>query len=138
MAPRKQSRQKRASGKMNIQRFAFKFFAFYFGCFLCVYLQKEFSLSPVLSSALVGFVGTFYHFSKVVEKTGIHAVIYSGSFAGMCSSQNLPTYLHVFNISIIGTVFYFLLKPHLIGFGGKLGVIALLSSLVMVFSRGLL
>lgn len=123
---------------MNVRLFTLKFFAFYVGCFLCVFLQKEFSFSPVLASALVGFGGTFYHFSKLTEKSGIHAVIYSGSFAGMCSFENLPTHLHVFNISIIGTLFYFLLRPHLAGFGGKLGVIALLSSLVMVFSRGLL
>lgn len=123
---------------MNPRLFALKFVAFYAGCFFCIYLQKEFQLSPVLASSLVGFAGSFYQFSKIVEKSGIHAVIYSGSFAGMCSLDNLPTHLHVFTISIIGTLFYFLLKSHLTGFGGKLGVIALLSSLVMVFSRGLL
>lgn len=123
---------------MSVRLFTLKFIAFYVGCFVCVYLQKEFNFSPVFASALVGFTGTFYHFSKMVEKAGIHAVIYSGSFAGMCSLDNLPTHLHVFTISIIGTVFYFLLRPHLTGFGGKLGVIALLSSLIMVFSRGLL
>lgn len=123
---------------MNVSLFSLKFFAFYVGCFFCVLLQKEFLLSPILASVIVGFIGTFINFSRVVESASLHAVIYSGSFAGMCSLDKLPTHLHVFTISIIGTLFYFLLRPHLAGFGGKLGVIALLSSLVMVFSRGLL
>lgn len=123
---------------MNARIFLLKFIAFFIGCFLCTYLQKEFGFSPVLASAVVGFVGTFYHFSSAVENSGIHSVIYAGSFAGMCSLDNLPTHWHVFFISVIGTFLYLLLKPHMTGFGGKLGVIALLSSLIVVFSRGLL
>jgi chromate transport protein ChrA len=55
----------------------------------------------------------------------------------MCSFENLPGPIEIFYISLIGTFFYFWLKPHFTGFGGKLGVIALLSSVVVVFSRGL-
>lgn len=114
-----------------------KFLGFFAGCFFCCYFQRTFHLSPALSAALVGFLGTFVHFPSLVERNGIQAVIYAGSFAGMSSLQNLPTSEHILGISIIGTTVYFLAKPHFTGFGGKLGVIALISTLCMIFGKTL-
>jgi hypothetical protein len=112
--------------------FIIKFTAFYFACLLCFTLQTSFGFSPVLSSALIGFAGSFYWFSTEVEKSGIHAVIYAGSFAGMASVKYLTGTGHILLISLIGTSLYLWSKPHLKGFGGKLGTIAFISTLIMI------
>lgn len=117
--------------------FIIKFFAFYLACLTCTTLQSSFGFSPVLASALVGFTGSFYHFSSWVEKRGIHAVIYAGSFAGMCSQENLSGHEHIVFISLVGAGLYLISKPHLNGFGGKLGTIAFVSSILLVLTRSL-
>ena len=113
--------------------FAYKYVAFATGCFMCWLLQHQFGFSAVLASASVGFVGSLYPFDRKVNRTGIHAAIYSGSFAGMCSLQNLPTIEHILCLSMIGTGVYLIMKPRFVGFGGKLGVIALISSLLLIY-----
>ncbi|MBA2405932.1 MAG: hypothetical protein H0V66_14240, partial [Bdellovibrionales bacterium] len=102
-----------------------------------VSLQTAFQFSPVLASATVGFVGSFYHFSSWIEKRGIHAVIYAGSFAGMCSQEYLSGHQYIIFISVVGSALYLFTKPHLNGFGGKMGAIAFVSSLILILSRNL-
>ncbi len=112
--------------------FCIKLLAFYLACLLCYSLQKYLGFSPVLSSALIGFIGSFYWFSHKVEKSGIHAVIYAGSFAGMASPEYLTGFGHIFIISLIGTSLYLWSKPHLSGFGGKLGTVAFVTTIIMI------
>jgi len=115
--------------------FIVKFLAFYLACLACTTLQSSFGLSPILSAAFVGFIGTFYHFSSWIEKKGIHAIIYAGSFAGMCSPEYLSGHEQMVFISLVGSSLYLISKPYLNGFGGKLGTIAFVSSLLLVLSR---
>lgn len=112
--------------------FLAKFLAFYLACLLCYTLQTSFGFSPVLSSALIGFVGSFYWFSSKIEKSGIHAVIYAGSFAGMAHTDYLKGTGHIFFISLIGTSLYLWSKPHLSGFGGKLGTVAFVTTIIVI------
>lgn len=112
--------------------FFIKLTAFYCSCLLCYTLQSSLGFSAVLSSALIGFVGSFFWFSDKIEKSGIHAVIYAGSFAGMASPEYLSGPGHIFIISLVGTSLYFWSKPHLSGFGGKLGTIAFISTMLMI------
>ncbi|QDK42278.1 hypothetical protein DOM21_12660 [Bacteriovorax stolpii] len=112
--------------------FVTKFLAFYLSCLLCYTLQTRFGFSPVLSSALIGFVGSFYWFSKDIEKSGIHAVIYAGSFAGMAHTEYLSGPGHIFFISLIGTSLYLWSRPHLSGFGGKLGTVAFVTTIIVI------
>lgn len=112
--------------------FFIKFTAFYFSCLLCYLLQSMLGFSPVLSAATIGFLGSFIWFSKHVEKSGIHAVIYSGSFAGMASPEYLSGFGHIFFISLVGTSLYLWSKPHLSGFGGKLGTVAFITTMIMI------
>lgn len=106
-------------------------------CYTCNLLQTSYKFSPVLAAATVGFTGSFYHFSKWVEKQGIHAVIYAGAFAGMCSPEYLSSPQYVFLVSFIGAALYLISKPHLKGFGGKLGTIAFISTVFLVALRSL-
>jgi len=112
--------------------FLIKLAAFYFACLLCYTLQTTFGFSSILSAALIGFTGSFCWFSKDVEKSGIHAVIYAGSFAGMASPEYLSGFGHIFIISLVGTSLYLWSKPHLSGFGGKLGTVAFISTMLMI------
>ena len=116
----------------NVKVFLAKFLAFYLSCLLCYTLQTQFGLSAVLSSALIGFVGSFYWFSGEIEKSGIHAVIYAGSFAAMAQLEYLSGPGHILLISLIGTSLYLWSKPHLSGFGGKLGTVAFVTTIILV------
>lgn len=121
----------------HLKLFIIKFLAFYLACLTCITLQTAFGLSPVLSSALVGFTGTFYHFSGWIERRGIHSVIYAGSFAGMCSHEHLSSHTQIVFISLVGSALYLTTKTHLQGFGGKLGTIAFVSSLLLILTKDL-
>lgn len=116
-------------GKMKL--YLLKFSAFYFACLTCWILQTQFGFSPVLSSALIGFSGSF------VPHKGVQAVIYAGSFAGMCSPEYLNTDGTIFVMSIVGSSVYLFSKPHFTGFGGRLGTIAFISSVVVIMTRNL-
>ncbi len=117
--------------------FLVKLAAFFSACLSCLWLQKGFGYSPVQASALVGFTGTFYPFSKWVDKKNIHAVIYAGSFAGMCSQEYLVGPAQVFVVSVVGCCLYLCTRTRLDGFGGKLGAIAFISSLLLILSKKL-
>ncbi len=118
--------------KLHSKIFALKFSAFFIACYCCSLLQTEYAFSSVLAAATVGFIGSFYHFSRWVEKQGIHAVIYAGAFAGMCSQEYLSSAQYVLLVSFIGAALYLITLPHFKGFGGKLGTIAFISTLFLV------
>jgi hypothetical protein len=112
-----------------------KFAAFYLGCLSCFLLQTEARLSAVISSALVGLVATFIPFPKRFDGKSMQGAIYAGTFAGMCSQDILSGHPYILIISLIGALIYVLTKPHLNGFGGKLGAVAFVSSLVLLLIR---
>ncbi len=118
--------------------FLLKFIVFYFGCLSCYLLQVHFLLHPVVATATVGFLGSFLHFPRLYEKKGLHAAIYAGCFAGMCSRSVIEGPEQVVMISFIGALLYVLCKPYANGFGGKLGLISFVSSLLFFLSKGLL
>lgn len=109
--------------------FAIKFTAFFLACYSCYILQFDFHFSPVFASATVGFLGSF------LEKKDLHTVIYAGSFAGMCSLKYLSAPQYIVFISLVGAGLYLVTKPHAKGFGGKLGTIAFLSSVILLALR---
>ena len=109
--------------------FVIKFFAFYCACLACSTLQTSFGFSAVLSTALVGFVGSFFHF--------LAPIIYVGSFAGMTSQEYLSQPAQMVFISLVGAGVYLLSKRHLVGFGGKLGTVAFVSCCFLVLTKNL-
>ena len=115
--------------------FILKFVAFFGGCIACYLLQVSYGLSPVMSSAITGLLGSFLHVPKIYEKKGLHAAIYSGSFAGMCSLEMLQHPGHVVLISFIGTGIYLMMKPRFPGFGGKLGTVSFIASFIFLMVK---
>lgn len=119
-----------------MQIFVIKFLAFYVGCMFCVGLQTQLNLNPVLSSAMVGFLGTFFHLPNLDSKR-LHSAIYSGSFAGMCTVQVLKGQEQIIIVSVLGAFLYLLSEKYLIGYGGKLGTIAFVSCAFILLSQSL-
>lgn len=103
-----------------------------FGVWACLYLQIKYSLSSVLSAALVGFFGSWLPSSKNYDYKKVIAALYTGTFSGMCSFQLFPDGGLIFLLGILTSIFYFLLADFFRGFGGKLGTIAFCSSLFFV------
>jgi len=85
-------------------------------------ISKELNISVVISSAIIGLLG-FIFLRKY------QMMIYCGSFAGMVSSQ-LFGYSEVLVLALVCGLVYLLTKNVFNGFGGKLGSIAFVSSLV--------
>ena len=111
--------------------------AFYLGCLTCYILQIQFHFHPVTSAALTGFAGSFLHFPSFYEKKGLHALIYAGAFAGMCSITHLPTHVEVATLSFIGAIIFILSRPYANGLGGRLGTISFISSACFYLLRRL-
>jgi hypothetical protein len=105
------------------------FCAFYLACFACLALQAQLSLSPVIASAVVGLMGSFI--------PPLSAIIYIGSFAGMCAPVHLGNPYHILAISFFGTGIYLVTKNRFVGLGGKMGAIALASSLCLIWGKNL-
>ncbi|MFM6927889.1 MAG: hypothetical protein ACKOX6_05455 [Bdellovibrio sp.] len=85
-----------------------------------------------MSAALVGLVGTFIPESKRIAQTHIHATIYSGAFVAMGSRGVDAGAWQIVVVSFVGSSLYFFLRPYFNGMGGRLGLIAFISSLLSV------
>ncbi|AYF43943.1 MULTISPECIES: hypothetical protein [Halobacteriovorax] len=112
-------------------RFLYKLGAFFLGCLFCFILHSKAGWSPVLASASVGLIGSF-----LPVNSNMRAAIYSGSFAGMCSSELVSNYWEIFGISLIGAVIYLYSLKLFQGFGGKLGTIAFVSVALFYLIKG--
>lgn len=120
-----------------MRRFFLKYVAFMAGCFLCRYFQLDWAISPVIASASIGLIGTFIKIPSLYDTHGLHSAIYAGSFAGMCSTTILSSYNETFILSLILTILYFFTRKMATGFGGKLGTLAFVSSLIFFLGKSL-
>jgi hypothetical protein len=87
------------------------------------YLHHLLNFNSVLASGMVGFVGS------IIYKR-FAAPIFCGSFIAM-ASENLPTISRgIIIASVLGGIIYILIKDLFDGYGGKLGAIAFISSIL--------
>jgi len=93
------------------------------GVFITYSLNHFLGVSVVLASSFTGLMG--YFFIRNHE-----TAIYCGSFAGMVS-VSLFGFLEVSVLAIICAFIFILTKPLFKGYGGKLGTIAFMSSLIV-------
>lgn len=119
----------------DMRLYPLKFAAFLGGCVTCYLFQVKAGITPAMAAALTGLMGSFLHLPKFYERKGLHAAIYSGSFAGMCSPELIKHPMHLFYLSIIGTAVYLLLKPKFLGFGGKLGAVSFIASFLFLITK---
>jgi hypothetical protein len=111
-----------------MRHYSINFCAFFFACLVCSTLQTSVGLTAVQSAAIVGLLGSLLP---------VGAVIYSGAFAGMCSPEHLSSLEYILFISMMGTILFVVGRTYLNGFGGKLGTIAFIASVVLVLTKGL-
>lgn len=89
----------------------------------------------MISAAFVGLLGTFIPESKRIAQAHVHATIYSGAFVAMGSRIVDAGPWQIVVVSVVGSSLYFFLRPHFNGIGGRLGLIAFISSLLSVALR---
>lgn len=114
-----------------------KLCAFFVGLSSCFYLHQEMSLPIVLSAALTGLVGSFFPYTSRYHYHP-QAAIYTGAFAGMCSSNVIQSSIELVAISVIGALIYTLLRNVFVGIGGKLGAIAFTAVASVVLVKGMM
>jgi hypothetical protein len=93
------------------------------GVFVTYSLNHFLGISVVLASSFTGLVAYFF-----IRKRDI--AIYCGSFAGMVS-VSLFGFIEVSVLALICAFIFILTKPLFKGYGGKLGTIAFMSSLIV-------
>ncbi len=107
--------------KVNLKHYDF-LFAFT-GVLLTYELVNFFQLSSVLVSSGLGLLG-FLFFKKY------SVAFYCGTFAGMMSPLLFSRW-EIIVLAIFCSLLYIVIKTALIGFGGRLGTIAFISSVVI-------
>lgn len=92
---------------------------------------------PVVASASVGLIGSCLPAIGAMNRTTLHANIYIGSFAGMCSGS-IVTGLHdAVNIGLATGVMALIFRNVFTGFGGKMGSIAFAGNVLLFWSEGM-
>ncbi|MEC9281480.1 MAG: hypothetical protein VX642_02115 [Bdellovibrionota bacterium] len=114
------------SSDSNLQCRSIESLAIFIGLVSTYFLHSYYDMPVILvSAASCLLVDLIFKRPKLI--TG---PFYCGSFAGMISTAILPNDLHVFFLSLICILVYQLSKKIFIGFGGKLGSIAFVSSMI--------
>lgn len=108
------------------------FFCGFYGCFL---LHQELHISIVISACVVGLAGTLVPYSRAFHYHP-QAAIYTGAFAGMCSSDVIQNVYELIAVSVVGALIYTLLRNKFVGVGGKLGAIAFTAVASVVLVKG--
>lgn len=112
------------------------FFGFFFGILGCFLLQKYGHLSAVFSASIIGLIASFFP----AKKLSLHfpATLYAGAFIGMGTYLNAMNAVHLFLTASISAVLYALGMPYFHGIGGRLGFIALLSTILFLTLKTIL
>lgn len=92
-------------------------------------LNNKVGLESVTASSIVGILGVI-----LLEKYQMQ--IFCGSFVGMASSNVFVDYRHVFMATVMADIIFNGLKYEFIGFGGKLGAIAFISTMLVSIFLG--
>ncbi len=69
--------------------------------------------------------------NKYLRNTNSDSLIYCASFAGIGILEVAPNFIFILVIAVFITLLFNQLKTHAIGYGGKLGTIAFVSSLIV-------
>lgn len=95
---------------------------------IATYLLHKNGLSVVVASCIVGLMGAFL--GHIFNLPHLALVVFAGTFVGMTSTTigSLPL---VFLGGLVCGVVYILSLKLFVGFGGKLGSIAFLSTLLV-------
>ncbi len=99
------------------------------GAITTFFLQKN-GLSVVISSCLVGLAGALL--GKLTDSSHVSLIIFAGSFVGMASSSFGTLPLMILGGIAAGVIYHFSLNIFT-GFGGRLGTIAFISTVLSYY-----
>lgn len=113
-----------------LKKHVFEFLGVFIGGVLACVISRDLELGAVVAASLVAIIAYL-----VVPKYGVP--VYCGAFVGMTSSALLFTRSEVAIASAIAGIIYVLSSYVFGGFGGKLGTIAFISTIItsLVFKR---
>lgn len=111
------------------------FFGFFAGCMACHLLRTTAGFDAVPAAAAAGFGGTFLPLPRRLDPAGVHAAIYSGAFAGMCSANIIAAPAQVLLVSLAGSVISLSVAPLFQGIGGKLGAVAFAATGIVLLAK---
>lgn len=101
---------------------------------LSFYLSTNLEVGPVIASAGIGFLASFFpQLFKSEFLKSLPAPIYCGTFVGMCGSFLTEDYFFIAYAGLVTGVIYLLTRDALNGIGGKLGTIAFGGVVVVSF-----
>lgn len=102
------------------------------GCYACYFLRTEFGVSPVLASVLVCLLASFVSFFRALKtlNVSIMQAVYAGSFTGMISLHHIKNSVDICILCALVGASFLVCSPFCKGFGGKLGAVAFLASVV--------
>lgn len=92
---------------------------------------------PVVASACVGLFGSGLPALGAIDRTTLHANIYIGCFAGMCSGSMVTGLHDVVNIGLATGVMALIFRNVFTGFGGKMGSIAFAGNVLLFWREGI-
>jgi len=92
---------------------------------------------PVLASAFIGLIGSCLPAIGAMNRTTLHANIYIGSFAGMCSGSMVAGLHDTVNIGLATGVMALIFRNVFTGFGGKMGSIAFAGNALLFWHEGI-
>lgn len=105
------------------------------GAVVTYVLQKNFGMSAVISSSIVGLVGGII--GLFIPNKLFAPIVFCGTFVGM-SSPSLFSLSFVVIAGILSGVLYQVSTNIFVGFGGKLGSIAFLAVALVFYIKGIL
>lgn len=111
------------------------FIGFFFGILGCFFLQKFALLSAVFSASLIGLLASVIPMQRFSNH--LPSTLYAGAFIGMGTFLNVLNLSHLLVTSTIAAILYSLGMPFFNGVGGRLGFIALLSTLIFLSLKAL-
>jgi len=104
------------------------------GAIVCYLLTIYTGLGSVLSAGITGVLGSFLPYIKkqTFYFKKLPSAVYCGAFVGMSSVKIMPTIGFIVFGGIFASIFYLLSKNLFLGYGGRLGTIALVGVVVTV------
>jgi len=109
--------------------------SFFIGICVCLGFHQWAAFPIVVAASLSGLVFSVVRWPST-DNEDVQACGYAGAFVGMCSPSLALNSVDIIVISIIGALFFTALKRHFTGVGGKLGAIAFIAVIIVMFSTG--
>jgi hypothetical protein len=95
------------------------------------YLKERYRFSTVFASALTTLIFSIPLIVFYADQSHYALIFYAASFLGMSGKEKLPNMFYVMFSGLVLAVVFYLMSDRFVGLGGKLGLTAFLSVLLV-------